>query len=151
MKNYFLQLLGYDQYANREMLHTMRGAANPEKTVLLMGHLLAAQQRWLRRCKNESDADVVIFPKTETIPFEELIANNNRAWVDFISPLEDADLNQIITYHTSTGVPFTNTITEILTQVINHGTHHRAQIGQQLKLAGVETLPLIDYIFYIRQ
>ncbi len=144
-------MFGYDLYANQEMLTAIRGLNNPEKPVQLLGHLLAAQQRWLRRCKNESDADVIIFPKTETVRFEELIAANNREWVAFLNGLTEEDMNRAITYQTSNGAPFTNTITEVVTQVINHGTHHRAQIGQQLKYAGMETLPLIDYIFYIRQ
>ncbi|WP_214070473.1 DinB family protein [Mucilaginibacter sp. dw_454] len=151
MKDYFLRMFGYDLYANQEMLTAIRGLNNPEKPVQLLGHLLAAQQRWLRRCKNESDADVIIFPKTETVRFEELIAANNREWVAFLNGLTEEDMNRAITYQTSNGAPFTNTITEVVTQVINHGTHHRAQIGQQLKYAGMETLPLIDYIFYIRQ
>lgn len=151
MKNYFLRLLGYDKYANREILTTMRGINNPEKAVLLMGHLLAAQQRWLKRCKGENDADVIIFPKTETTPFEEVMAINNREWVEFLNSLSDADFNNTISYATSGGAPFTNTITEILTHMINHGTHHRAQIGQYLKQAGLETLPVTDYIFYLRQ
>lgn len=151
MKDYFLRLFGYDLYANREILAAMRSAQNPEKTIQLMGHLLAAQQRWLRRCKNQSDAGVVLFPKTETTPFEQLIADTNHEWVAFLSGLDEADFNRTISYSTSGGVPFTNTITEVLAHLINHGTHHRAQIGQHLKQAGMETLPVTDYIFYIRQ
>jgi uncharacterized damage-inducible protein DinB len=34
--------------------------------------------------------------------------------------------------------------------LINHGTHHRAQIGQLIKFDGLEILPNTDYIFYLR-
>lgn len=151
MKEYFLRMFGYDLYANNQLLAAIRASNNPEKAAQLMGHLLAAQQRWLRRCKNESDADVIIFPKSETKPFEEIIAKNNSEWVAFLNDLDDAGLNKPIIYQNSSGSPFTNTVAECITQVINHGTHHRAQIGQHLKAAGLETLPQTDYIFYIRQ
>lgn len=151
MKDYFLRMFGYDQYANNQMLATMRQASTPQKTLTLMAHLLGAQQRWLKRCKNESEAGLEMFPQTETVPFEMLIVQNNREWTDFLNELADTDLNRTIVYKTTTGTEFSNTIAEIATQVINHGTHHRAQIGQQLKLAGIEALPPVDYIFYIRQ
>lgn len=151
MKEYFLRMFGYDQYANNQILATMRRAETPQNTLVLMAHLLGAQQRWLKRCKNQSEAGLEMFPQVETIPFEMLIAQNNREWSDFLNDLTDADMNRLIVYKNTSGVEFKSTIAEIVTQVINHGTHHRAQIGQHLKQAGVETLPATDYIFYIRQ
>ncbi len=48
------------------------------------------------------------------------------------------------------GNEFSSRLADMITQVTNHGTHHRAQIGQLLKVDGVN-LPITDYIFYIRQ
>ncbi|HWZ35949.1 MAG TPA: DinB family protein [Mucilaginibacter sp.] len=151
MKAYFLRMFGYDLYANNQILAAMRGTKTPQNTLVLMAHLLGAQQRWLKRCKNQSEAGLEMFPQVETIPFEMLIVQNNREWSDFLSDLSDADMNRVIVYKNTSGTEFKSTIAEIATQVINHGTHHRAQIGQHLKQAGLETLPVTDYIFYIRQ
>jgi uncharacterized damage-inducible protein DinB len=151
MKEYFLRMLGYDLYANNQILATMRQAKTPQNTLVLMAHLLGAELRWLKRCKNQSEAGLEMFPQVETIPFEMLIAQNYREWSDFLNDLADADMDRVIVYKNTGGVAFRNTIAEILTQVINHGTHHRAQIGQLLKQVGVDALPPLDFIFYIRQ
>ncbi|MDB5154777.1 MAG: hypothetical protein JWR54_3528, partial [Mucilaginibacter sp.] len=55
----------------------------------------------------------------------------------------------VISYKNLKGDDFENKLSDVLAHLINHGTHHRAQVGQHLKLAGVE-LPNTDYIFYIR-
>ncbi|HEY9534050.1 MAG TPA: DinB family protein [Mucilaginibacter sp.] len=151
MKEYFLRMLGYDLYANNQILATMRQAKTPQNTLVLMAHLLGAELRWLKRCKNQSEAGLEMFPQVETIPFEMLIAQNHRERSDFLNNLADADMDRVIVYKNTGGVAFSNTIAEILTQVINHGTHHRAQIGQLLKQVGVDALPPLDFIFYIRQ
>ncbi|MCC8426158.1 DinB family protein [Mucilaginibacter sp. UR6-11] len=150
MKDHFIRLFKYDRYATEKLLTVIRAMNNPDKPVQLTGHLLAAQQRWLSRCLKESVAENELFPQQETTPFEELIAHNHDKWIDFLGGLDPSDLDQIITYKNTAGAVFSNTLIDILTQVINHGTHHRAQIGQQLKLAGAESLPPTDYIFFIR-
>jgi uncharacterized damage-inducible protein DinB len=44
---------------------------------------------------------------------------------------------------------FSNTIKDILFHMINHSTHHRAQIAMDMRNNKLEPLPL-DYIFYKR-
>lgn len=151
MKEYFLRMFAYDMYASNQILAAMRRADTPHNTLVLMGHLLGAQLRWLKRCKNQSEAGLEMFPQAETIPFEMLITQNNREWSDFLNDLSDADMDRAVAYKNTGGAGFTSTIAEIATQVINHGTHHRAQIGQLLKQAGIDALPPLDFIFYIRQ
>lgn len=148
MKNYFLQLLKYDRFANGIILNALTQAGSPEKAVQLMAHLLATQQVWLNRCKNEP-SKVTIFPDWKADTFATIIEENHQLWTDFVNGV--ANLDETIFYTNSTGNNYNNTISEIITHVINHGTHHRAQIGQLLKLAGLETLPTTDYIFYVRQ
>ncbi len=148
MKDYFTRLFQYDLYANQLILKAIRSAGNPQQSILLFGHLLAAQQRWLARCEYSTAPEVEIFPKAETIPFEEVLADNHKRWIAYLSVIGDFD--KTITYKTSTGIEFSDKLVDMITQVTNHGTHHRAQIGQQLKLAGIERLPATDYIHFIR-
>ncbi len=56
----------------------------------------------------------------------------------FLNRAEPGDFEKTISYKNSKGDDFKNRLTDILTNVINHGTHHRAQAGQHLKLAGFE-------------
>ena len=149
MKSHFIDLFNYDQYANRLILDTIVKANDPEKPLQLMAHLLAAQQIWLLRCKGEPATGSVLWPDWETNKLELLAAENYQAWMQYLENLHLDDFEKVVSYKNSKGDSFENKLSDILVHLINHGTHHRAQAGQHLKLAGAG-LPNTDYIFYLR-
>jgi uncharacterized damage-inducible protein DinB len=148
MKQHFLKLFGYDYYANELILKATLETGSPDQAVKLMAHTLAAQQVWLARCKQHTNAPGNPIWPDDLKADEQLIINhqNNQNWMQF---LESENLDIVITYKNSTGVTFNNSITDILTHLINHGTHHRAQAGQIIKNLGFK-LPNTDYIMYLR-
>jgi uncharacterized damage-inducible protein DinB len=150
MKDYFIRQFQYDRYTNQVILETIIKAGNPDKPVKLMAHLLAAQQIWLNRCKDLPAVNTVLWPDWQADTFADIIAQNNSNWISFLTALGDGDLQKSIKYKNSKGESFENKLVDILGHVINHGTHHRAQAGQHLILAGAEQLPPTDYIFYLR-
>jgi len=150
MKNYFLKLFNYDHFENKAIAKVIIEAAEPKQAIKLMAHLLAAQQTWLNRCKGLSTIDVALWPDWQTDTFDQLIDDNHKSWAEFLNGLHPEDFQRMIAYKNSKGDSYENLLEDILAHLINHGTHHRAQIGQQLKLAGLENLPNTDYIFYIR-
>lgn len=150
MKNYFIRLFEYDQYANQTILETILEANNPAKPVQLMAHLLAAQQIWLNRCKSQPAIGGALWPDWQADMFAQLINDNSKVWLSYLNTLTPADFEKDISYKNSKGAEYKNKLVDVLAHLINHGTHHRAQAGQQLKFAGVEDLPNTDYIFYIR-
>jgi uncharacterized damage-inducible protein DinB len=150
MKDHFLKLLGYDKHASHQILDLIIKADAPTKPVALMAHMLAAQQVWLNRCKGLPPVKSPLWPDWEADTLSTIIDSNSLAWVSYIGSLQDEDFYRWITYQTTTGETFENMLSDILTHLINHGTHHRAQIGQHLITAGIEQLPITDYIFYIR-
>lgn len=151
MKTYFTQLFNYDRYANELILQTIIKANNPEKPVKLMAHLLAAQQIWFNRCKGLPATGGALWPDWRADTFAGLIAENSTAWVNYLDELQPGDFDILINYKTLKGDSFQNKLSDILAHVINHGTHHRAQAGQHLIAAGIESLPITDYIFYLRK
>lgn len=150
MKDYFIRLINYDQFANQTILKSVRAANDPEKPVQLMSHLLAAQQTWLTRCKGGPLATYVLWPDWKADALEQTINTNTQAWLAYLNTLAPADFEKDVFYKNSAGTAYHHKLSDILAHLINHGTHHRAQAGQQLKFAGVENLPTTDYIFYIR-
>ncbi len=150
MKTHFTRLFEYDNYANQKIFSILK--ANPlDKPVQLMAHLLAAQQIWLSRCNGTAGTNYTIWPKGDINAFGNQTAENHQQWLNYLNTLKDEDFNRQIIYKNSQGDEFKNTLTDILTHVINHGTHHRAQIGQLLKAEGTNELPNTDFIFYLRQ
>ena len=150
MKDYFIRLLHYDHYANLRILATLLQTKDHAKAKQLMAHLLIAQQVWLGRCINNPANITTLWPNWVTDTFEERINDNYQQWLIYLENLSDNDLGQSIHYKNLQGDDFETKLTDILTHLINHGTHHRAQIGQHLKLAGAD-LPNTDYILFARQ
>lgn len=152
MKDFFIRLFNYDRFANEIILNSLVNSTRPAKAIQLMTHLLMAQQIWHNRCNGlplpagalwQDDGDIDEFAAT--------IRQNNENWINYLETQTDAGFEAIISYNNLKGEPFESKLSDIIMQVINHGTHHRAQIGQQLKSAGTETLPVTDYIAFSRQ
>jgi uncharacterized damage-inducible protein DinB len=150
MKNYFINLIHYDKYTNQVMTKLIIENNKSEKSVQLMAHILAAQQVWYHRCKLLPPFSDALWPDNTADTFEQLINDNHKAWVELINGLDEADFEKRIAYQNSKGDVFNDKLVDILGHLINHGTHHRAQIGQHLKLAGLESLPVLDYIGFVR-
>jgi uncharacterized damage-inducible protein DinB len=148
---YFKTLFDYDSHTNLAILDTMIASGmGTGKAAGLMAHMLAAQQVWLLRCKNHPLPTGPLWPDWSAEEMIEITGKNHQDWIDYLNELQDNDVDDTITYKNLRGDTFTSVIRDVLMHVINHGTHHRAQAGYQLKFAGVEQLPVTDYIFYTR-
>jgi len=151
MKAYFTKMFNYDRFENESILKTIIQAKNSGSASKLMAHLLAAQQIWLSRCKGLTLTDFALWPDRSTNELQDMIENNSTGWLEYLGDLSPQDFEKEIAYHDTKGNLHQNKLVDILAHVINHGTHHRAQAGQELKHAGDVQLPTTDYIFYVRQ
>ena len=123
----------------------MNQASVTEKTVKVFNHMLNAHRVWNNR----------ITPLKQSFAVWELhkpdswitICNENH--LQTLQILESHDLNVIINYANTKGETFSNSIRDILFQVVNHSTYHRGQIAMEFRHAGITPL-LTDYIFYKR-
>jgi uncharacterized damage-inducible protein DinB len=152
MKTYFEKLFNYDKYANALIFYAINAAGEPDKPVQLMAHLLAAQIIWLSRCLLQPTPNVELWPPLgdKRFDFPAIIEANHHMWITSLNMWKETDFDKIVRYQSLKGDSYENQLSDIIAHVINHGTHHRAQIGQLLKQAGVENLPNTDYIFYLR-
>lgn len=151
MKTYFLKMFNYNLFANQQLIQAIETGGSPVITLKLMGHLLAAEQTWLERCKLIPPSMSNSWPENVTVEqCKKQVLERYEAWVTFLNEIDEEDLNKIIPYHSFIGDYFENHLGDIITQVLNHGTHTRAQIGQQLKFTGIKTLPVTDYSYYLR-
>lgn len=152
MKNFFIRLFNYDRFANEAILQVLVSFGQPAKAVQLMTHLLMAQQIWYNRCNGlPLPAGALWQDDGKVEEYAAAIVKNNGDWIAYLETLRDDDFSKVFNYNNLKGEPFASNLSDIIMQVINHGTHHRAQIGQQLKFAGAETLPVTDYIAFTRQ
>jgi uncharacterized damage-inducible protein DinB len=149
MKTYFKQLFEYDKWASHSLLATFeRQFPQNERIYELMSHLLSAQRNWLDRCLGVPQT-AILWGSRLPDEMKEDLENYHLAWADLIDQMKEGDFDNSITYTNSKGDTFTNTITDIIAHVINHGTHHRGEIMILMKEEGF-VLPNIDYITYLR-
>ena len=149
MKNHFIRLFKYDAWANRQMNGLIAEFGDAEQPRRWMAHLLAAQQIWIKRCQLLPPAATMLWPDNSTAEMDAIINTNDTEWLSYLGSLQPEDFDKPIIYKTLKGDGFQNTLSDIIAHVINHGTHHRAQIGQYLKNAGAK-LPATDYILFVR-
>jgi uncharacterized damage-inducible protein DinB len=138
MTAYFTRLFNYDCHTNLTLIDLLLSSGYTEgKPVELMAHMLAAQQIWLKRAKKLPAPGAPQWPDWPVTELKAIAVQNHQDYIDYLGGLKEADFAELITYTNTKGDQFANRVEDILTQVTNHGTHHRAQIGWLLKTAGL--------------
>jgi uncharacterized damage-inducible protein DinB len=150
MKDYLIQLLDYEQWADLRIISALSSLTNvPERAIAIMGHVLSAQQVWYGRMMQEP----VIQPIWEDIPVSWMIETAERQHdlvVSYVKILTLEKLNQSIHYVNSKGMAYQNTPLEILTHMSHHAAYHRGQIVQLIK-PFLSEVPVTDFIVWQRE
>ena len=143
------KLAAYNNWANsRLLLHLENINGNiPETTLQLLSHILNAQAIWLSRVRNIKVTQAPF--DTQTLAQCRHLHETTSGQLQAQAALSAPELARNITYTNTKGEEFTNSIDDILTHVINHGTYHRAQIARDLRQHNLEPINT-DYIFYVR-
>jgi uncharacterized damage-inducible protein DinB len=149
MQSYFLKLFGYDKWAMTGLLEIFdqKPATNPRINELL-SHMQSTQRIWLDRCRGCPDSVQRFQSRTQKAIWKDMERNHND-WVTYIQSLQPGDFNQTISYTNTLGDPFSSVLHDIITQVTNHGTHHRGAIIALMKEERYAP-PNLDYISYAR-
>ncbi len=149
MKDHFLKLFTYNEWANKRLFVKLPDVIDQDPTILLLfSHLVMAEKVWLSRVRGTGETYKIWDP----IPLPELIRHINQSaqfWTAFIQGLTDRQFREPISYLNLKGVPFQNTVEEIVAHTVNHSTHHRGQIVMRIRQQG-HTPPVLDYIAFTR-
>lgn len=144
------KLAAYNSWANERVLHTLENLGDevPAVSLHLLSHLLNAQTIWLARIEKVKSA-VGVFDEHNLVKCREL-HENTREYLLTLAQSSPESLVQMITYTNTKGEAFETSLHDILMQVLNHGTYHRAQIAANLRQAGF--IPVnTDYITFVRE
>jgi len=104
----------------------------------------------LSRISDMGDKPPMIWPNWSMEEIDTESINARAAWHRFMSSLAAGGLERFVDYQNLSGNQFRDVLSDIMTHVINHSTHHRAQIAKTVREAGLAP-PLTDYIFYLRR
>ena len=154
MLAYYKGLFRYDAWATGLIIDTLEqheiGEVELEPMKRWVSHLVRAQQVWYGRIQATDEAHTAIW-KVDTLETSRLM--NQRMlgrWKQLLASCTGETLKKVVHYQNSKGVAFQTPLWQILTHVVNHGTHHRAQISAAIRAAG-HTPPMTDFIQYVRQ
>lgn len=147
MEEFFNELFDYNFYCNKTLIEAfVKFEEVPEKSASLFSHILNAHHLWNARLTG-AEASFTVWQDHPLNTWQDIHYENQRNTFEIITNTRDFD--QRIDYQNSEGRLFTNTVQDILFHIINHSTHHRAQILFDLRNNGLETVSL-DYVFYKR-
>ncbi len=149
---HFADLFAYEEWSTKRILSAVQALSPSQQlpALRLLSHLLRSQSVWLGRAEETNDEALSTWSTDDAPACAARIEGNARNWSAFLNTLAPGDFNSEVTYTNTKGERYTSTLREIVTHVINHSTHHRAQIALLLRQAG-ETPPATDYIVYARE
>lgn len=147
MDEFFNELFDYNFYCNKKLIEACGPLKKvPAKTMSLFSHLLNAHHLWNARITG-AEPSYEVWQEHPVSSWEEIHYENQRNTFEIITNTDDFEAR--IDYQNSEGRLFTNTVQDMLFHIINHSTHHRAQILSDLRDNGIEPVSL-DYVFYKR-
>ena len=147
MEEFFNELFDYNFFCNKQIIEACGQMKKvPKRSATLFSHILNAHHMWNARILG-IDPDFDVWQEHPFTAWEDIHYENQRNTFEIITNADDYEKR--IDYQNSEGRLFTNTKQDMLFHIINHSTHHRAQILADFRENGLETISL-DYVFYKR-
>ncbi len=149
MKAYFLQMFAYNEWASNLLIETIeQNAVEDAQVHTWMSHISNAEYIWWDRMHNRQPR-VAVWEAHSLEKIKSQISQFHQEMNAWLAEVSQEELKKIFKYSNSRGKEFSNTFEEILAHLVNHGTHHRAQISSRIRALGIAP-PATDYIFYAR-
>jgi uncharacterized damage-inducible protein DinB len=145
MISFFKELFNYNHYQNQSVIEAFDKQEEmlQQHDLKLFSHILNAHQVWNTRVdKVESP-----FGIWDTHPLKKLPQINARNYEASIDIIDRFALTESVSYVNSRGESHQKSLRDILFHIVNHSTHHRAQIMLLWRQFGKKPLST-DYIYY---
>ena len=152
-----LTLIDYAAWATNRLLHALAPLNDSELKSDLgsshggiqgtLAHLHGADRIWLARLKGETPPG---FPTSAGLPaLPELEGLWAALYADLNATVSEFSPETVISYANLKGETQRSTLAQIVRHVVNHGTHHRAQVVTLLRQLG-HAPPNTDLIAFYR-
>jgi len=149
MKEHFINLFEYNDWANRKIFYVLRDITQPPKSILdILSHIILSQETWLGRIKGEYTNS--FWENVALSDLEKRSQTSTEDWLRLLNDSDEIDLDKKYAYHNTKGARFETSLKDIITHLINHSTYHRAQINLLLRQNNIEPA-ITDYIYYTRR
>ncbi len=152
-------LYEYNEWANNHVLDaaarltgeefSRKQGASFESVEGNLAHIVGAQIIWLQRWTGGSNPKPVLeFQQMRGLPsIREAFEKSHSELRSFLASLTEERLEQVLAYRDSAGNPYERVMWQLLTHVVNHGTHHRAETAMAMGLLG-KPMRELDYSYF---
>jgi len=150
MKEYFIPLIAYNNWANNVVMDLINHSNISQETILrLASHIANAQRNWYFRLVGQQN-DIPLWEPWQGPDLEFQFAKSGSLWLEHLNRMEEHEFNSQLSFKNLGGEPCLDNVTDILTHMTNHATHHRGQIIYLMRKLGV-AVPETDFILFARQ
>jgi uncharacterized damage-inducible protein DinB len=158
MKSYFEQRAAYNRWANARLYEAafLLGEADYRRDVGAffksmhgtLNHLLLTDRLWLKRLTGEGEhpnqLNAIIYEDRRALALAR--AGEDDRIVRYVAALDDAMLDGLQKYATTSGKEFEQKRRDILAHLFNHQTHHRGQAHTILSIVTGHEPPSLDLL-----
>lgn len=149
MRQHLTKQFQYNDWANESLFAVIRADPDfPERGKSIFSHLLLSQKAWFERMQGASPSQP-FWQDLSLEQMEELITTTGHDWREYVAVVPQHQFRSLVSYTNSKGESFANTALDIMAHLLNHSSHHRAQIVQLIRQSGHQP-PMLDYIVYAR-
>jgi len=117
-----------------------------------LNHLLLTDRLWLKRLTGEGNhpkqLDAILYEDRFELT-RARIAEDERL-IQVVEKYDDAALQSLHSYQTTSGMPQTQVLADILMHIFNHQTHHRGQAHACLSILTGSEPPSLDLLAFQR-
>jgi uncharacterized damage-inducible protein DinB/uncharacterized protein YciI len=147
-----LELFDYDRWAGLRYVRALEELASPSAEVMrLWTHVVISLETWFERVVAIQPPRTDFWPTgLDLATLARRLEGAQRAWRTHLERLEPAGFARIVRFKNAKGEDCADPLEAIVRHVVNHGTHHRAQLASLLRAAG-HTPPVTDFIAWRRE
>src|SRR3569833_927695 len=129
LSDYFVHMVEYEAWANEKMFAYVTSGRAPDSVAGIFNHLIADMTPWIHLLTERPVP--VVFDVSPSWSLEEchrFLTLTMEELKVFVDGLIDVDCERVIVSQGPNARRYENTVSEILTQILSHGQHHRGQI-----------------------
>jgi uncharacterized damage-inducible protein DinB len=150
MREYFIRLFKYNNWANELVLDTLsRNTFRDPEIFKIFSHVMNAQFIWMSRISGDKNLHKPVWSQHSLEDLKKFSKESSALWLDYLSKLDEKELQRSISYSNSEGQAFSNTVSDMLPHIVNHASYHRGQVNKLIRREGFP-VHNTDYITYRR-
>ena len=160
--NQFRQLAAYNRWANSRLYAAALDLSDRAYRLHIgvffgslhgtLNHLLLTDRLWLKRLTGEGDhpnqLDTILYENRAELT-RARIAEDNRL-ISVVEKYDEAALANLQAYKTTSGMPQSQVLSDILLHLFNHQTHYRGQAHACLSILTGGEPPSLDLLVFQR-